>query len=275
VSAVENSTHRLGRLGHLIVAVAEPHRSTIAEYHRWFEEEHMYDAVLVGPGAFAANRFVATKDLKALRQPLDGGVFADPTIGSFVGLYYLAPDTAEEHFAWSFPQNAWLGATGRNNADRTLVLTWLCDYAAAVVRDGHRVAPHVALDHPYRGMVMAWVEAPEGGSVADLGSWLTTTYLPSLLERDGRIAQVQLWTPRDFPDQQGVPTTPGTVVANRGIDRQVLAVFFLDAEPTAEWPATFAPMADDLAATGRATLRLIAPFIPTVRGTDQYLDQLW
>ena len=131
----------LGRLGHLMVAIAEPHRDAVAEYDRWFEAEHMYDAVLVGPGAYAANRYIATRELKALRQPLDGGVFDDATKGSSLALYYLAPGTAEEHFAWSFPQNAWLGETGGNNADRTIVLTWLCDAAGVLVRPGHRVAP--------------------------------------------------------------------------------------------------------------------------------------
>lgn len=264
----------LGRLGHLIVAIAEPHRDTIATYDEWFEAHHMYDAVLVGPGAFAAQRYVATRDLKALRRPLDGGVFADASTGSFVALYYLAPGTAEEHFAWSFPQNAWLGATGRNNPDRTLVLTWLCDAAGVVVRDGHRVPPQVALDHPYAGIVMLWIERAEGSTIDALRDTLLHEHLPALVHGDTGVQQVQLWSPRDFPDTQGTPTTPGSVVTNTAVGRQLLAVCFLDEHSAAQWETVFSPFAARLAASG-ASVRLAAPFVPTVRGAGTRLDELW
>lgn len=264
----------LGRLGHLIVAIAEPRRDTIATYDEWFEAHHMYDAVLVGPGAFAANRYVATRELKALRHPLDGGVFADASTGSFVALYYLAPGTAEEHFAWSYPQNAWLGATGRNNADRTLVLTWLCDAVGVVARDGHRVPPQVALDHPYAGIVMVWIERAEHATVDDLRAALVDHHLPTLVQGDTGVQQVQLWAPRDFPDTHGTPTTPGSVVTNHAVGRQLLAVCFLDEHPDTRWASTFAALGDQLA-TGGATVRLAAPFVPTVRGAGTRLDELW
>lgn len=269
-----DEVHPLGRLGHLIVAIAEPHRDTIETYDRWFEANHMYDAVLVGPGAFAANRYVATRAAKELRRPLDGGVFADATVGSFVALYYLAPGTAEAHFAWSFPQNAWLGATGRNNADRTLVLTWLCDAAAVVVRDGHRVPPQVALDHAYAGLVMAWIERPDDVSLDDLQADLVETHLPVLLRDAPAVQQVQLWAPRDFPDTNGTPTTPGSVVVNPAVGRQLLALCFLDHDPVTAWPAAFDALGARLAHAG-ARLRLLAPFVPTVRGAGTRLDELW
>ena len=262
----------LGRLGHLIVAIAEPHRDTIATYDEWFEAQHMYDAVLVGPGAFAANRYVATRDLKARRWPLDGGVFADPSIGSFVALYYLAPGSAEEHFAWSFPQNAWLGATGRNNADRTLVLTWLLDAVGVVARGEHRVPPQVALDHPYAGIVMVWIERPEDATLDDLRRALVDDHLPALLHEAPAVQQVQLWAPRDFPDTRGTPTTPGSVVANAAVGRQLLAVCFCDAPPI-EAGDPFASWRPRLDAFG-ATVRLVAPFVPTVRGAGTRLDEL-
>ena len=83
----------------MIVAIAEPHPDTVAKYNEWFEHEHMYAAVLAGPGAFAANRYMATRTLRQRRYPVDGGVFADVAQGSFVALYFLAPGAIEEHFA--------------------------------------------------------------------------------------------------------------------------------------------------------------------------------
>ncbi len=263
----------LGRLGHLIVAMAEPHRATIVEYDRWFEAEHMYDAVLVGPGAFAANRFVAPRSLKELRTPRDGGVLGDIDTGSFVALYYLAPGTAEEHFAWSFPQNNWLGATGRNNPDRTLVLTWLCDAVGAVVRDGHRVAPQIALDHPYPGLVMVWIERPDDVALDVLADVLVAQHVPAWLAAGGPVAQVQLWSPREFPDTHGVPTTPGSVVTNPAVGRQLLALCFLDAPPSDRWSELVGGLGGLERATG-GRLRLAAPFMPTVRGAGSSLQDL-
>jgi hypothetical protein len=258
--------HRLGRLGHLIVAIAEPHREVLAEYDRWFEAEHMYDAVLVGPGAFAGRRFVATRELKALRRPLDGGVFADAGTGSFVALYYLAPGSADEHFAWSFPQNRWLGETGRNNASRDLVLTWLCDAVGAVRRPGSPVEPHVALDHDHPGLVMAWVQ--RRGSLDELHRSLLDEVLPGVV--DGTpVEQVQVWSPRPFPDPAGVPTTPGSVVANPGVGEQALLLCFLDEHPAAHLDA----LATALAEAG--DVRLLAPWVPTDRGTGAHLADLW
>ena len=266
--------HPLGLLGHLIVAIAEPFRDSIETYDEWFEGHHMYDAVLVGPGAFAAQRYVATRDLKALRYPGDGGVFADASTGSFVALYYLAPGTAEAHFAWSFPQNAWLVATGRNNADRTLVLTWLCDTAGAIVRTGHRVPPQVALDHPYAGIVMLWIERADDASLDDLRTALIDEHLPALVSGDTRVQQVQLWSPRDFPDTRGTPTTPGSVVVNQAVGRQFLAVCFLDDLPATRWESVFVPFGERLAADG-VSVRLAAPWVPTARGAGTRLDELW
>ena len=262
----------LGRLGHLLIAIAEPHRETLAEYNRWFEAEHMYDAVLVGPGAFAANRYVATRDLKQSRYPRDGGMFADPSLGSYVALYYLAPDTAEAHFAWSFPQNQWLGETGRNNANRTLVQTWLCDHLESISRTDHEVPPHVALDHPYEAMAMVYVDPPADVDVSDARRALRE-HLASRLD-GSPLAQAQLWSPRDFPDTQGVPTTPGTVAPNRNAGRQTLVVLFLDEAIADGWPI-LATLGDDLRAAGAGDTRLVTVWRPVVRGTDLYADELW
>ena len=71
-------------LGHVLIAIAEPHRDGLDAYHRWFERDHMYSAVLIGPGAFAAERYLATRELKALRYPAGGGVFVSAEVGSLV-----------------------------------------------------------------------------------------------------------------------------------------------------------------------------------------------
>jgi hypothetical protein len=262
-------------LGHVLIAIAEPHRDGLDAYHRWFERDHMYSAVLIGPGAFAAERYLATRALKTLRYPEDGGVFESLDIGSFVALYFLAEGSVEEHFAWSFSQSEKLGAAGRNNRDRDLVLTWLCDYRGCVARSPESVPPEIALDHRYDGLVMVWAEATPSGSVDELEHWIKQEHLPTVLA-DSPVDQVLIFAPRDFPAApRGVSLTPGSVAPNPWSGRGLLLLYFLEASPRGAWERLFAGLGDALRGGGRGRAALVAPFIPTARGTRVHLDELW
>jgi hypothetical protein len=136
------------------------------------------------------------------------------------------------------------------------------------------VPPQVALDHPYAGIVMLWIERGERGTLDDLRAALLDDHLPSLVQGDTGVQQVHLWSPRDFPDTRGTPTTPGSVVINPAVGRQFLAVCYLDESPADRWASVFVPFGDRLAAAG-ASVRLAAPWVPTVRGGGTRLDELW
>ena len=262
-------------IGQVMVAIAEPHREGLAEYHRWFESDHMYSSVLVGPGAFSANRYVATRALKALRTPRDGGVFEAVDTGSFTALYFIAQGCVEDHFAWSFPVQAELGRQGRNNPHRDLVLTWLCDYRGRVGRSVDSVPGEVALDHPYAGLVMTWVDRAAGVTLEGLWSELSTSQLPDLLA-GSPIDQVLCFSPRDFPAPPAdVALTPGAVKANAYVGERLLLLFFLECAPEAVWSSHFEALGEGLVARGLGELALAAPFLPALRGTRQHLDELW
>ena len=271
-------------LGHLMIAIAEPHPDGLDRYHRWFEREHMYQAVLVGPGAFAAERFVATRTLKALRFPTEGGVFRRADLGSFVALYYLARDQDDAHFAWSYSQSERLTAAGRTNRDRELILTWLCDYRARVARDADSVPEEIALDHRYAGLAMVWIEAtaapsPQHGvsdpsAVDSLADWLVQESLPSLLA-DSPIDQVLLFEPRDFPEPPGnVEITPGSVAPNPWTGKGLLLLGFFDEAVDESWAARMIPFSEHVDGSGLGHVRLAAPFFPADRGTRRYLDEI-
>ena len=49
-------------------------------------------------------------------------------------------------------------------------------------------------------------------------------------------------------------------------------MWFLDQEPDVGWRETWA--GHDVALGTRATVELCAPFIPTVPGTDNYVDEI-
>lgn len=265
-------------LGHLMIAIAEPHRDGLERYHRWFEREHMYQAVLVGPGAFSAERFVATRDLKALRFPEDGGVFRKVELGSFVALYYIAEGQDHEHFAWSYAQSERLTAADRTNRDRELVLTWLCDYRDRVARDLTSVTEEIALDHHYAGLGMVWIEATgsaqDSESAEALIDWLVRVSLPSLVEASP-IDQVLVFEPRDFPaPPEDTAITPGSIAPNPWAGRGVLLLCFFDRPIDAEWDDRLRSFAERVASSNLGDVRLAAPFIPVDRGTETYLDAL-
>jgi hypothetical protein len=230
-------------LGHALITMIEPDRETIAEYHRWYERDHFLSGVLAGPGAFAGQRFVATRDLKALRRPADSPVAQPVEDGSFITVYWIERDKLADHTDWGFPEAARLASLGRMDARRHHVSTSYYDLVGVVARDDDPVPAELALHHPYAGVVVVW-------SDVDLADRLV----------GGAVAQVVTFRPAVLPDP--LPRMPGAVM--RDPDRPVLVhVCFVD-DVTGGWP-TF----DDVDAL------LVAPFRPTVPGTETYLDQLW
>jgi hypothetical protein len=59
-----------------------------------------------------------------------------------------------------------------------------------------------------------------------------------------------------------------------GTRQRSLQMMYLTTEPTDAWDRLqdYAARVDE---SGLATVRLVAPFIPTIPGTDTYTDQLW
>jgi hypothetical protein len=255
-------------LGHAMITMVEPTKDPdrLREYNRWYEHDHAYSGVLVGPWAFSYGRWVATRPLKDLRYPSPSTV-ADPVDdGSFIAFYWYLKDRVDEHFAWSFPQTQWLGEQGRMNGDRTHVSTSLYDFAGAVNRPGWPVPPEIALDHRYDGLVAAWIDRAPGADLAALERWLLDEGLPDVVEEGTAVGQALVFSPRDFP---GVP---GTGV---GVGEKLLVAFFLQRDPRELWEQHFAGFGAAVEKCGLGTAGLVAPFIPVVPGTPAYLDQLW
>jgi hypothetical protein len=255
-------------LGHAMITMVEPTHdpARLREYNRWYEHDHAYSGVMLGPWAFAYRRWVATKALKALRYPHTSTV-ADPvTNGSFIAFYWYAKDHVDEHFAWSFPQTQWLNEQGRMNAERTHVSTCLYDFRGAVNRPGWPVPAQITLDHPYEGLVVAWLDRGADASYEQMQRWAQDKWLPSLATEGSPIAQALVFAPRDFP---GVPNT------GIGNGEKLCVAFFLQCDPRDVWAEHFTGLSAAVSGSGLATLGLVAPFIPVIPGTDQYLDELW
>lgn len=255
-------------LGNAMITMIEPTREPdrLREYNRWYEHDHAYSGVLVGPWAFSFRRWVATKPLKDLRYP-DPSTVADPVSqGSYIAFYWYLKDRVDEHFAWAFPQTQWLHEEGRMNAEREHVSTSLYEFRGAVNRPGWPVPPEVTLDHPYEGLVVAWLDRSPDADYADLDRWTREEWLPTLVRDGTPIAQALVFAPRDFPN------VPDSSVGGR---EKLCCAFFLQCDPRDAWAAHFADLSEGVAASGVGTVGLVAPFIPVIPGTETYSDELW
>jgi hypothetical protein len=235
------------RLGSVLFTLVEPHRGFEVAYNRWYERDHFYAGVLVGPHTLAGQRWVATRADKELRLPPD-------MPGSYLGLYWIEAGHHDEWNRWGVDTVNQLHAEGRMFAERDHVHTALYELAWAYGRDPDGVPPELALDHRYRGLVAMLVEGDE--------------LLPEVV-RNLPVDQVLAFTALPLLED-----APGDVGRQDG-DERLLLLWFLDGDAAEVWADGFAGHGDRLAASGRGTLTWAAPFRPTVPGTDIYTDQLW
>ena len=252
-------------LGHSMITFIEPHRGEgLHEYNRWYEHDHAYAAMLAAPGCFGYRRYVAPRRLKDLRFPADGTV-ADPVDnGSFIALYWMEEGRDTDTFGYSFSVGPDLFASGRMNPNRDHVSTAAYDLAGSVGRGPAPVPPEIALDHPYAGLVVAWIRGDSTESVLAAASALRAERDPELLAEGSPIGQIIDFV--QVTKEGGLPPLTGECP-------EVIRLYFCDQDPEHCWDA-FVTLADDVAAQG-ARLELAAPFIPTIPGTTQYLDELW
>ena len=88
-------------LGTLLFTMVEPNKGHEVEYNRWYERDHFYGGVLVGAYSFAGDRFVSTRDLKALRYPVDSPMTPDPMSGSYLAIYWVLKGHHDDWNRWS------------------------------------------------------------------------------------------------------------------------------------------------------------------------------
>ncbi len=253
-------------LGHSMITFVEPHRERLAEYNRWYEHDHAYTAVTTAPGCFAFRRFVATSRLKALRYPHPSAVAVPVGKGSYIAVFWFEKDRVGEVFDYSFGVSPALAAAGRMNNDRDHVSTAVYDYVGWTGRGPSAVPPEIALDHPWPGMVATWIRPHAGTSVADLATWCREKLDSEIAAGSGPVGQVLDFVQRDFPN--GMPPLTGRV-------DELVRCYFVDRDPADAWAEAFAGLGQAVEDGGLGRVELVAPFIPTVPGTDRYQDELW
>jgi hypothetical protein len=257
------------KLGSMLFTVVEPHRGHEVAYNRWYERDHFYSGCMVGPYNFAGRRYVATAELKALRDPDPSVITGTPARGSYVAVYWVLDGYHTVWNRWALRQVNALHAAGRMFEERDHVHTLLYNYVWEFRRDPDGVPIEVALDHPYRGFVPVFIDRAEDVSQEALWEWLRNEHLPGLMP--GSDADlVAAFTPIALEVD-----APGDVPREAASDRRTLLLWFLSTPPEVAWETVIVEHRRRLEESGLGTVVAALPFIPTIPGTDTYTDKLW
>ncbi len=257
------------KLGSMLLTLVEPHRGHEVAYNRWYERDHFYSGCMVGPYNFAGRRFVATADLKALRDPDASAITGEPARGSYISAYWVLDGYFDVWNKWALRQVNALHAAGRMFQERDHVHTLLYNYQWEHRRDPDGVPVELALDHPYRGFVTVFIDRDDAVSNEELWAWLRTEHLPALMP--GSDADlVAAFTPIALEVD-----APGDVPREKARDNRTVLLWFLNTPPEVAWEPVIAQHRRQLEAAGKGTVVAALPFIPTIVGTDTYTDKLW
>jgi hypothetical protein len=257
------------KLGSILFTVVEPHKGHEVDYNRWYERDHFYSGVMIGPWTFAGNRYVATKDLKDLRDPRSASITGEHGKGSYVGVYWILDGFHDLWNKWSVRQVRQLHAKNRMFEHRDHVHTLLYRYEWEHGRDEDGVPIELALDHNYGGFVAVWIDAAEGVAQEEMWDYLRSDVLPTVLEGTSA-GLVGAFTPLPL-----LIDAPGDVPRQESTDSRTMLLFFLDEDPKVDWEKVFVRQREMIDASGKGTVFAEVPFKPTVKGTDTYTDQLW
>ncbi|MFE6158623.1 hypothetical protein ACFQ7F_06865 [Streptomyces sp. NPDC056486] len=257
------------RPGHALITMVEPHPGHEYAYNRWYEDDHYYAGAMAMPWMYAGRRWVAPRELQLLRYPEKSAVAQPVTAGCYLSTYWVTEGRYDDHMKWTVGINKRLNRDGRVYQDRTHVFTAFQDHEATVYRDG-AAGPRDfhALDHPYQGLVLEVIDAESGGQREELIEWLRAKQLPRALA-GSPAAMVTIFRPTPLPGDRMT-----YVKQVEGVDTRLTLLWFLQADPRECWQEHFAGRADAVAESGLGRVELVAPFIPTVPGTDMYVDQL-
>jgi len=252
-------------LGSILFTMVEPDKGSEVAYNRWYERDHLYSGVMIGPYSLAAGRFVATRDLKALRYPADSPVTPEPSVGSYLAIYFILKRHHDEWWRWGRRQVKVLIDNGRMFEQRTHIHTQLYDFLGATSRDADGVPAELALDHRFPGLAV--VIGRTQGDRDEALEKLREGIVPKVLE-GSKAALVLSFVPFPMP-----PGQPSDVPASSDDESRFLQLWFLDEAPANVWNETFGKLPEAYA--GVAEIIFASPFIHTNPGTDNYTDQLW
>ena len=255
------------KIGSALITMVEPHVGHEAAYNRWYEDDHFYGGAMAMPWMFAGKRYVATTELQALRIPTKSAVANPVELGKYIATYWITEGRYEDHLRWSVGTNQRLLADGRVYLQRDHIFTAFQEFLTSFQRDADGPKDIHVFDHNYGGLVVEVIDAPEGGALDSIVDYVRTVRAPIAFANG--VAQAVLFTPIPLPEDR-----MSYVKQVEGLGRRVTVLWFTDGDPRESWDAAFAGAVEQSKESGVGQAEFVAPFIPTVVGTNKYVDEL-
>jgi hypothetical protein len=254
------------RLGAALITLAEPHIGHERAYNRWYEDDHFITGAMAYPHLFAGRRWVATVAHQQARRPAVSPIAQPIDVGKYLSTYWIVEGQREAWASWGRSTNDRLATDGRIFAARTNVHATIPRYLGPIYRDADGPRDLHALDHPYGGLVLEIVDLARPGDPEAAFAWLRAERVPV----PG--SPVAMGTVFGSGTSVGTPT--GTSIGVASAERGRLTIlWFTEHDPLERWDE-FAGVVDRWSTSGVGELAFLAPFIPTVPGTDRYVDEL-
>jgi len=256
-------------IGGALITMVEPDVGFERAYNRWYEDDHFYAGATVGPWMFASRRWVASRDLQLLRYPASSPIAQPVTAGCYISTYLISAGHYDDARRWGqVAMSEHLYPAGRGFDDRQHIYTSFSTYEFGLVRDDEPVMrTWHAMDHPFAGMVVEVVRPDEGTTTAEVAARLREDVLPA--ELSGSPAAIAL---AFVPQPQGSSGPVKRVGSAPGAGRDLTLLWFLQADPRSCW-SHFRRHQSSLRPAGGEVV-FAAPFVPTIPGTDTYVDEL-
>ena len=256
----------------MLFTLVDPEKGYEVAYNRWYERDHFYAGCMIGPWLFAGGRWVSTRPYKDLRFPEDSPVASPVDKGSYLATYFVHKGHEAEHFEWANKQVFELYDNDRGFDQRVHAHTALYLFQSVAYRDDDPVPLELALDHNFAGLVSVHVDRAEGVKQQAFDEWFESAGRNVILD-DSPVAIAASWRPiiPKTPDGQQAPMELGS---GPGTKARSMQLFFCDTDPAEIWDR-FEAYGAAIDESGVATAQLVAPFIPTIVGTDTYTDELF
>lgn len=246
-------------MGGALVTLVEPHPGHEVAYNRWYERDHFYAGCMLGAWTLSGARFVATRDLKDLRA-VDPALMPDPAAGSYLSLYWIVAGKFGEWMDWGTRQVRWLIDEDRMFEHRDHVHTVMYRFHSEVPGREDGVPVELALDRRAPSLVMVLIDRASDVETAAIADWWA--------DASPGAEVTAVLEPVPMPTD-----APSDVPAERTAGRTLLLAFVAD-DVAATWDDDWAGVPAGLAEAGLGSVAMLAPFKPTVPGTDTYADQL-
>jgi len=253
------------RLGSALITMVEPHVGHEAAYNRWYEDDHFNAGAMAFPWMFAGRRWVAPVPYQRLRYPADSVIAQPLDAGKYMSIYWITAGQYEANIRWAVGTNHRLFADGRVFMERDHTFTSFQDHCGTVYRDVTGPRDVHALNYPYQGLVVEVIDTVDAASRVELLRWINAERVPA---PGSAVALGTIFKPIPLPaDKQAY------VKDVEGLDTRLTLLWFTETDPIECW-SDFASIGERVGATGLGRVELMAPFIPTLPGTERYVDQL-